>query len=123
MFNVVLVAILNKVEHDNVMFYFYKKFLAKSINNVYTYFRGDDNVEIRLQKWGNSDGIRIPSAFLKTLNLKTNDKVELIQEDDRIIISKCKKNKISLKERFAEYNGENLAKEFECDEARGREIW
>lgn len=80
-------------------------------------------MEIRLQKWGNSDGIRIPSTFLKALNLKTNDKIEIIQEDDRIIISKCKDKKISLKERFEKYNGENLAKEFEWDEAKGREIW
>lgn len=87
------------------------------------YVQGDENMEIRLQKWGNSDGIRIPSTFLKALNLKTNDKIELIQEDDRIIISKCKDKKISLKERFEKYNGENLAKEFEWDEAKGREIW
>ena len=44
-------------------------------------------MEARLQKWGNSDGIRIPSSILKSLNLKTNDKVDLIQEHDKIIIS------------------------------------
>ena len=80
-------------------------------------------MEARLQKWGNSDGIRIPSNFLKSLNLKTNDKVDLNYEDDKIIISKIKKNKISLEERFAEYNGENLAKDFSWDNARGKEIW
>ena len=47
----------------------------------------------RLQKWGNSDGIRIPSTILKTLNLKTNDTVILEQIDDKIIISKPKKKK------------------------------
>ena len=80
-------------------------------------------MDARLQKWGNSNGIRIPNTILKALNLKTNDKVELIQEDDKIIISKSKKNKISLKERFEEYNGKNLAKDFEWDEPKGREIW
>ena len=80
-------------------------------------------MEIRLQKWGNSDGVRIPSVFLKSLNLKTNDKVDIIQEDDRIIITKSNGKKISLKERFDEYCGENLAKEFSWDDARGREIW
>ena len=44
-------------------------------------------MQTRLQKWGNSDGVRIPSNILKSLNLKTNDIVELIQEDDKIIIS------------------------------------
>ena len=80
-------------------------------------------MEARLQKWGNSNGIRIPNTILKALNLKTNDKVELIQDDDKIIISKSKNNKISLKERFEEYKGKNLAKDFEWDEPRGREIW
>ena len=80
-------------------------------------------MEIRLQKWGNSDGIRIPSTILKALNLKTNDKVELIQEEDRIIITKSKNKKISLEERFKKYNGENLTKEFVWDEPVGKEIW
>ena len=80
-------------------------------------------MEARLQKWGNSDGIRIPSSILKALNLKTNDKVELIQDEDRIIISKSKNNVISLEERFKKYKGENLAKEFSWDNPRGNEIW
>lgn len=80
-------------------------------------------MEARLQKWGNSDGIRIPSSILKTLNLKTNDIVNLEQVDDKIIISIPKHKKISLEERFREYNGENLSKEFMWDDVRGNEIW
>ena len=80
-------------------------------------------MEAKLQKWGNSDGIRIPNAILKALNLKTNDKVELIQEDDKIIITKSKNNRISLEERFKKYHGKNLAKDFKWDEPRGNEIW
>lgn len=84
---------------------------------------GDDYMEAKLQRWGNSDGIRIPNTILKALNLKTNDKVELIQEEDKIIITKSKNKKISLEERFREYNGNNLSKDFEWDEPRGNEIW
>ncbi len=80
-------------------------------------------MEARLQKWGNSDGIRIPKVFLQSLNLKTNDKITIEQVDDKIIISKSNKEKISLKELFDEYQGKNMAKEFEWDDARGREIW
>ena len=80
-------------------------------------------MEARLQKWGNSDGIRIPSTLLKALNLKTNDILELTQVEDKIIISVPKKKKVSLKERFENYNGENLAKSFEWDEPVGKEIW
>ena len=80
-------------------------------------------MEIILQKWGNSDGIRIPSTILKSLKLKTNDKLELIQEDDKIIITKSKNQKISLKEKFEKYSGENLAKSFTWDEPVGKELW
>ena len=83
---------------------------------------GDDSMEARLQRWGNSDGIRIPKSILKSLGLKTNDKVNLDYLDDKIIISKPKK-KISLEEKFANYKGENLAKEFEWDNPKGKEIW
>lgn len=80
-------------------------------------------MEARLQKWGNSNGIRIPNSFLKLLNLKTNDKVDLEFDNDKIIIVKPKKEKISLEEKFAKYKGENLAKEFSWDNKKGKEIW
>lgn len=80
-------------------------------------------MEIRLQKWGNSSGIRIPSGILKSLNLKANDKVIIEQQDDKIVISVPKRQKISLKERFEKYDGPNLAKEFVWDGPRGKEIW
>ena len=57
------------------------------------------------------------------MNLKLNDKLELIQDENKIIISKSNNKKISLEEKFKEYHGENLAKDFTWDEDRGREIW
>jgi len=80
-------------------------------------------MEIRIQKWGNSDGIRIPSSILKSLNIKTNDILNIEQVDKKIIISIPKKRKISLADKFKEYKGKNLAKEFSWDESVGKEIW
>ena len=81
-------------------------------------------MEARLQKWGNSDGIRIPSSILKSLKLKTNDTVELTVQDNQIIIKKSEKSKeISLKEKFAKYKGQNLAKDFTWDKPKGKELW
>lgn len=80
-------------------------------------------MEVRIQKWGNSSGIRIPSSMLKNLNIKTNDILNINQEDDKIIISVPKKKKISLEDRFKEYHGKNLVKEFSWDDNIGREIW
>lgn len=80
-------------------------------------------MEVRLQKWGNSDGIRIPSSILKSLNIKTNDLLNIEEVDEKIVITVSKNKKISLKERFENYHGENLAKDFTWDESVGREMW
>lgn len=80
-------------------------------------------MEIKLQKWGNSLGVRVPSNIVKSMNIKINDILDIKQEDSKIIISVPKKNKISLYEEFKKYNGKNLAKEFTWDESVGKEIW
>ena len=90
---------------------------------IYYLIDGDDNMEARLQKWGNSAGIRIPSSILKSLNIKTNDILNIEQEEDKIVISIHKKKKISLEERFKNYHTNNLAKDFSWDEPMGKEIW
>ena len=43
-------------------------------------------MEAKIQKWGNSVGIRIPSSILKSLNIKTNDILNIAQEKDKIIM-------------------------------------
>ena len=80
-------------------------------------------MEVRLQKWGNSMGIRIPSSLLKSLDLNLNDKIDIKEEENKIIISKSKKDKISLEELFKDYNGGKLENDFEWDEPVGNELW
>ena len=41
-----------------------------------------------IQRWGNSQGLRIPKALLDTIGLRENDRVELLQEEDSIRIQK-----------------------------------
>ncbi len=60
-------------------------------------------MEIKLQKWGNSDGIRIPSNILKSLNIKTNDRLRIYEEDDKIVIYKISKDYLTIEERIEEY--------------------
>lgn len=64
------------------------------------YKNRDDYMEAKIQKWGNSVGIRIPSSILKSLNIKTNDILNIEQEEDKIVIRIPKKKKISLEERW-----------------------
>ena len=41
-----------------------------------------------IQRWGNSQGLRIPKAMLEAIGLRENDRVELTQEEDGIRIQK-----------------------------------
>lgn len=85
-------------------------------------------MEVKLQKWGNSDGIRIPNNILKSLNLKTNDKLSIHEENDKIILYKPQKEHFTIEERIEEYN--KLSKEekgnietFDWGEDIGLEKW
>ena len=61
-------------------------------------------MEAKIQKWGNSEGIRIPHNIIKELHLKTNDIVDIKQKGNQIIITKlkflCKKELIHIKEKI-----------------------
>jgi antitoxin MazE len=39
-----------------------------------------------IQKWGNSQAVRLPKAILEKASLKENDKVEITVKDGNLII-------------------------------------
>ncbi|GHV43480.1 multidrug transporter MatE [Spirochaetia bacterium] len=81
-------------------------------------------------KWGNSQGIRLPKAFLQTINLSEDDTVDVLVENEAIIIKKaCNKTHQTTKERLVEFYGDNIEAEngaqAEIDWGKpvGRETW
>lgn len=104
-------------------------FSYKVIDDVYTivyteYTKGDGSMQATIQKWGNSQGIRIPKAFLEALGMMENDLVELNRIDDNIVITKVKEKKeLTLEDIFKDYNGEYAAEEFDWGSPVGKEVW
>ena len=41
-----------------------------------------------IQKWGNSQGLRIPRPILESLGIRENDRVELVPSGDTLTIKK-----------------------------------
>lgn len=76
-----------------------------------------------IQKWGNSQGIRIPKFILEQINLDANSNVSITVKGDSIIIKKAAKKHITLAERFAGYTGETPNGEYDWGEPQGEEIW
>ncbi|MDR5588269.1 AbrB/MazE/SpoVT family DNA-binding domain-containing protein [Clostridium aquiflavi] len=77
-----------------------------------------------IQRWGNSNALRLPKAILESAFLKENDRVEVIASEDQIIIKKVKtiKHK-TLAERLKNFNSEYEAEEWDTGKIAGREIW
>ena len=59
-----------------------------------------------IQKWGNSNAVRLPKGILEALHLKENDPVEIVAEETQIVLRPKKRKHASLEELFAGWNGE-----------------
>jgi antitoxin MazE len=87
-------------------------------------------MQTTIVKWGNSQGIRIPKAFLQNMQISENDLVDIILENGRIIMKKSdtKKSKTT-KERLIEFYGSDFDKthtqqdEIDWGKPAGKEAW
>lgn len=75
-----------------------------------------------IQKWGNSQALRIPKSILDALGLKENDTIELFTEADSIIIRKSHKHK-TFAERMEGYTGDYVFSEMDSGDPVGREVF
>ena len=76
-----------------------------------------------LTKWGNSQGIRIPSQLVAQLSLNIGDAFEICLEEGRIVLVPVKKKRKTVMERFREYEGDlQLGEEWDSGPV-GRELW
>lgn len=77
-----------------------------------------------IQKWGNSQGVRIPKAVLDTVNWSENEQIVILVQGDKIIMKKahCTKRK-NIKELFENYQEEYEPIEIDWGKPEGEEIW
>lgn len=75
-----------------------------------------------IQKWGNSQGIRIPKVILDSVQWKENEEVAMTAENGKIIIEKAKKRK-TIVELFEGYKGDYQPEEIDWGSPRGDEVW
>ena len=83
-----------------------------------------------IQKWGNSQGLRIPKVLLEALDLRENDRVELTQTDGGIQIKKAAAGHRTLEERLSAFYGKPVEEisrlddqELDWGKPEGGEIW
>lgn len=83
-----------------------------------------------IQKWGNSQGLRIPKVLLDALGLRENDRVELTQSDGGIQIKKAMAGHRTLEERLTAFYGKPVdeitrmeTQELDWGKQSGAEVW
>jgi antitoxin MazE len=77
----------------------------------------------KIQKWGNSLGLRIPKSFAEHAGVEEGSAVDISIEGDRLIIHPVRPSKYELKELVSEIREDNLHDEIPTGRRRGREVW
>lgn len=87
-------------------------------------------MQATIQRWGNSQGLRIPKVLLDALGIQENDRVELTQTDDGIQIKKAKAAHRTLEERLTSFYGKPIEQiprveqqEIDWGSPKGDEVW
>ena len=76
-----------------------------------------------IQKWGNSQGVRIPKMLLDAVKWSENEEVTITVYDGKLIIEKAKKEKESIMELFENYEEEYTPEEVDWGKPEGKEVW
>ena len=77
----------------------------------------------KIQKWGNSLGLRIPKSFAKQAGVEEGSPVDISIEGDRLIIQPVHPLRYKLKNLVSQIREENLHDEIPTGGPVGREVW
>jgi antitoxin MazE len=80
-------------------------------------------VVTKIQKWGNSLGVRIPKSFAVEAQVEAGSTVDMTVENGRIVVRPVRRRKYALRELLRLINARNLHDEVATGEPVGREIW
>lgn len=79
-----------------------------------------------IQRWGNSQGLRLKREVLQPLGLSAGDPVEISVSSGRIVVSpskKIKKQAVDLKKLLSGVSQNRKVKEVDWGPPVGKEVW
>jgi antitoxin MazE len=77
----------------------------------------------KVQKWGNSQGLRLSKQVLDLADISVGDAVEIVVQSQQIVVKKVARPKYDLAELVARIPKEYRAKEVDWGSPRGKEAW
>lgn len=75
---------------------------------------------VKIKKWGNSQGLRIPKSIIEDLGITEGEELEIFKKENKIIIEK-KEKEITMKKLFKNYKDINREKELDWGKPQGKE--
>jgi len=76
----------------------------------------------KVQKWGNSLGVRIPKPFIEETQISDGNSVDINFDGENIIIKPVRKS-YRLTDLLKDINSKNIHKEILTGKSVGKEIW
>jgi len=80
-------------------------------------------MEARVQKWGHSLALRIPSAFAKHARIQPGSRVDVSEVSGKLVITLLEPDEPTLEMLLAGVTPENLHQEIATGKAVGNEAW
>ena len=79
----------------------------------------------KIQKWGNSQGVRIPLKVLKNSDIDIGEEIEIVVEDGKIILTPTHKihGRFAIEDLVAEMSADYQVEEMDWDQPKGKEEW
>ena len=80
-------------------------------------------MQTKVQKWGNSLGLRIPRSLAAEAQVKDGSPVDLSVENGRLLVRPLRSRKYALAALLKQVKPQNLHREVSTGRATGREAW
>ncbi len=77
----------------------------------------------KIQKWGNSLGLRIPRSFAAEAQVEEGSTVDLSVQNGRLLVRPLRTRKYALADLLKKVNPRNVHAEVSTGEPVGREAW
>ena len=80
-------------------------------------------MQTRIQKWGNSLGLRIPKSFAEQIGVGGGSQVDLSVENGQLVVRPRRSPRYELKDLLRAVTARNVHPEVETGEPVGGEAW
>ena len=77
----------------------------------------------KIQKWGNSLGLRIPKSFASEASVEAGSTVDIAIQDGDLVVRPVRRPRYTLAELLRDVNARNRHEEVATGEPVGREAW